>query len=79
MGAIALFLNVSIKARTWLIILPFVGVLLDIAAVWLKGYISRSFFWLHIPGGGLFGIVFTIVAIRAFWEMYGMPKNHAQH
>ncbi|MGD8882922.1 MAG: hypothetical protein PVI82_13575, partial [Desulfobacterales bacterium] len=65
MGAITLFLNVSIKARTWLIILPFIGVLSDIAAVWLKGYISPAFFWLHIPGGGLFGMVFAIVSIRA--------------
>jgi hypothetical protein len=39
MGAIAIFLNIGIKARTWLVILPFIGVLIDIAAVWLKGYI----------------------------------------
>ena len=79
MGAITLFLNISIKARTWLIVLPFIGVLVDIAAVWLKGYISPAFFWLHIPGGGLFGIVFAIVSVRAFWEMYRMPKSYAQH
>jgi hypothetical protein len=36
-------------------------------------------FWLHIPGGGLFGVVFAIVAVRAFWEMYGTRKNYAQH
>jgi hypothetical protein len=75
MGAITLFLNISIKARTGLIILPFIGVLLDIAAVWLKGYISPAFFWLHIPGGGLFGMVFAIVSIRAFREMYGARKK----
>ena len=79
MGAITLLLNISIKARTWLIILPFIGVLLDIIAIWLKGYISPAFFWLHIPGGGLFGMVFAIVSIRAFWEMYGVRKNYAQH
>ena len=79
MGAITLFLNISIKARTWLIILPFIGVLSDIAAVWLKGYISPAFFWLHIPGGGLFGMVFAIVSIRALWEMYAVRKNYAQH
>ena len=48
MGAITLFLNISIKTRTWLVILPFIGVLIDISAVWLKGYISPIFFWLHI-------------------------------
>jgi hypothetical protein len=79
MGAITLFLNFSIKTRTWLVVLPFVGVLVDIWAVWLKGYISPAFFWLHIPGGGLFGTVFAIVAIRAFWEMNGLRKNYAQH
>jgi len=79
MGTITLFLNISIKTRTWLVILPFIGVLVDITAVWLKGYISPAFFWLHIPGGGLFGIVFVIVAARAFWEMSGVRKNYAPH
>jgi hypothetical protein len=79
MGTITLFLNISIKKRTWLIVLPFIGILVDIATVWLKGYISPAFFWLHIPGGGLFGIVFVVVSIRAFWEMYGGRKNYASH
>ena len=79
MGAITIFLNISTRARTLLIILPFIGVLVDITAMWLKGYISPAFFWLHIPGGGLFGIVFTIVAARAFWDMSGVRKNYAQH
>ena len=79
MGAVTLFLNISIKTRTWLVILPFICVLIDIAAVWLKGYISPAFFWLHIPGGGLFGIVFVIVSTRAFCEMYGVRKNDASH
>ena len=79
MGAITIFLNISVRARTWLVILPFIGVLVDISAMWLKGYISPAFFWLHIPGGGLFGIAFAIISARAFWEMYSMRKNYAQH
>ena len=47
MGAITLFLDLTAKTRAWLIILPFIGVLVDIASVWLKGYISPAFFWLH--------------------------------
>ena len=78
MGAITIFLNISIRARTWLIILPFIGVFVDILAMWLKGYISPAFFWLHIPGGGLFGVAFAIVSGRAFWEMYSVRKNYAQ-
>lgn len=75
MGTITIFLNISAGARTWLVILPFIGVLVDIAAIWLKGYISPVFFWLHIPGGGLFGIAFVIVSALAFWEMYSVRKN----
>jgi hypothetical protein len=77
MGGITIFLNVSLKVRTWLVILPFIGVLLDIATMWLKAFISPVFFWLHIPGGGLFGIVFAIVSVRALWEMWQVRKNYA--
>lgn len=70
MGAITLFLDLTAKTRTWLIVLPFVGVLVDIAAVWLKGYISHTFFWLHVPGGALFGTIFVFVAFRALKEMW---------
>ena len=70
MGAITLFLNLTAKTRAWLIVLPFVGVLVDIAAVWLKGYISPAFFWLHVPGGALFGTIFVFVAFRALKEMW---------
>jgi hypothetical protein len=70
MGAITLFLDLSLKARTWLIVLPFLGVLVDIAGVWLKGYISPAFFWLHVPGGALFGAILVYVSLRALWEMW---------
>jgi hypothetical protein len=70
MGAITLFLDLTARTRAWLIVLPFVGVLVDIAAVWLKGYISPAFFWLHVPGGVLFGTIFVLVAFRALKEMW---------
>ncbi len=70
MGAITLFLDLSLKARAWLIVLPFLGVLVDIAGVWLKGYISPAFFWLHVPGGALFVTIFVFVALRALKEMW---------
>ncbi len=69
-GAITLFLDLSLKARAWLIVLPFLGVLVDIAGVWLKGYISPAFFWLHVPGGALFVAIFVYVSLRALWEMW---------
>ena len=71
MGAITLLLNMSTKARTWLIILPFIGVVVDIAAMWLKAFVSPVFFWLHVPGGGVFGVIFIYVSLRALWEMWG--------
>lgn len=58
-GAITLFLNLGPAARAWLIGLPFAGVLVDIGAMWLKGYVSPHFFWRHLPGGGLFGCIFV--------------------
>jgi hypothetical protein len=70
MGAIAIFLNMSDGWRLCLVILPFVGVLVDITAMWLRAYVSPSFFWLHLPGGGVFGTVFVIVAFRAIVEMW---------
>lgn len=70
LGAITLFLDLSGRTRAWLIVLPFVGVLVDIAGVWLKGYISPAFFWLHVPGGVLFGVIFIFVSLRALWEMW---------
>ena len=78
MGAITLFLDLGIRTRSWLVVLPFVGVFIDIAAMWLKVYISPVFFWLHIPGGGLFGLVFGFVSIRAMLEMWWVRNNFAE-
>ena len=78
MGAITLFLDLGIRTRSWLVVLPFAGVFIDIAAMWLKVYISPVFFWLHIPGGGLFGLVFGFVAIRAMLEMWWVRNNFAK-
>jgi hypothetical protein len=70
MGAVTLLLDLSTRIRTWLIILPFAGVVVDIASLWLKIYVSPAFFWLHIPGGGLFGAIFAFVSLRALSEMW---------
>jgi hypothetical protein len=68
MGVIVLFLEASIKTRTWLIVLPFIGIIVDLASVWLKIFIHPAFFWLHIPGGLLFGVVFAIQAVMMLRE-----------
>ena len=70
MGAVALFLDIHGRTRTWLVALPFIGVLVDIGAMWLKTYISPIFFWLHVPGGGLFMASYMVVSIRGHKEMW---------
>jgi len=49
MGGISLLLDAGATFRARLIVLPFVGVFIHIAAVWLKGFVSPAFFWLHLP------------------------------
>jgi hypothetical protein len=73
-GMVTACLDLSSRARTWLIALPFIGVLVDIASMWLKGYVSPHFFWLHVPGGGLFGVIFVFVFARALYEMWGKKR-----
>ena len=77
MGGISLLLDASARFRTWLIVLPFVGMWVDILAMWLKAFVSPVFFWLHMPGGGVFGLIFGYVSIRALWEMWIQQKAQA--
>ena len=70
MGAVVVFLDMGAGMRSWLIALPFLGIWIDIASMWLKGYISPAFFWLHISGGGLFGTIFVFVFVRGLYEMW---------
>ena len=75
MGTVTALLDASLKFRSWLIVLPFIGVLVDILAMWLKAFVSPAFFWLHIPGGGVFAIIFGYVFVRALWEMWIKPGD----
>ena len=70
MGFFVLFLDLSIKARVWLIVLPFIGIIIDLSSVWLKLMVNSAFFWLHIPGGALFGAVFVIDAVLILCQMW---------
>lgn len=75
LGGVTVFLNLDTNLRAWLVALPFIGVIIDIAAMWLKAYVSPVFFWLHLPGGGLFGAVFLFVFVRGMREMWGGDQN----
>jgi len=77
LGAVTVFLDISVTARNLLVALPFVGVGVDIAAMWLKAFVSPVFFWLHIPGGGLFAGIFVFVFFRAMAEMWGVHDNRS--
>lgn len=43
---------------------------IDLASVWLKVFIHPAFFWLHFPGGILFGVIFVIDSILALKQMW---------
>jgi hypothetical protein len=76
MGILVLFLDVSQRMRIWLIVLPFIGVVIDLASVWLKLFVDPVFFWLHIPGGVLFGGVFAVDAVLILWQMWANPSKN---
>ncbi|NOY69167.1 MAG: hypothetical protein GXP53_06695 [Deltaproteobacteria bacterium] len=70
LGGVTVLLDLSEKTRTWLIVLPFFGIIVDISVLWLKSYVSPAFFWLHIFGGGIFGAIFAFVFLRGIYEMW---------
>jgi len=74
MGILVLFLDISQRIRIWLIVLPFIGIIIDLASVWLKWFLDPAFFWLHIPGGVLFGAVFVVDAVLMLWQMWMNPS-----
>ena len=73
-GGIVLFLDIAPRVRAGLIVLPFIGVIIDLASVWLKVFIHPYFFWMHIPGGALFGAVFGIDSVLILWQLWGKTK-----
>lgn len=75
MAGITLLLDVSNRLKTWLIVLPFAGILIDISAMWLKSFVSPVFFWLHVPGGSTFFSIFAFVSLRALWELWLTPQQ----
>jgi hypothetical protein len=77
MGIIVLFLDLGGQVRIWLIVLPFIGVIVDLSAVWLKLFVHPGFFWLHIPGGLLFATVFSVDAVLMLGQMWSDP--YAKH
>ena len=77
-GTVAIFLDLGATLRGWLVALPFIGVLIDISGMWLKAYLSPAFFWLHVPGGGLFVLVFGVVFFRALYEMWAQDRPGRQ-
>ncbi len=69
-----LFLDLGLKTRIWLIILPFIGIIIDLSSVWLKMFVHPAFFWLHVPGP-LFGVVFAMDVILMLWQMWVKPSE----
>lgn len=76
MGILVLFLDVSQRIQIWLIVLPFIGIIIDLTSVWLKIFVHPVFFWLHIPGGALFGAVFAVDAVLMLRQMWSNPSKN---
>ena len=74
-GAVTLFIDIRKTTRALLIGLPFIGIWIDIAAMWLKAFVSPGFFWLHAPAGSLFGGIFIFVSLRGLYEMWILNKD----
>lgn len=70
MGALVVFLDAGQTVRIGLIVMPFIGILVDLLSVWLKIFVHPAFFWLHIPGGGLFATVFAVDAVWMLQQMW---------
>ncbi|MBW2605112.1 MAG: hypothetical protein JRE28_12490 [Deltaproteobacteria bacterium] len=73
MGILVIFLDLSQKTRSWLVVLPFIGIIIDPASVYLKLFGDPVFFRRHIPGGALFDIVFPVDGVLILWQMWGNP------
>lgn len=71
MGTLVLFLDLAAGLRAGLVVLPFIGILIDLASVWLKIFVDPAFFWLHIPGGGLFALVFALNSVFILKQLWG--------
>ena len=63
----------QILAGLLVALLPFIGIIIDLASVWLKLFVHPFFFWMHIPGGALFSAVFAVDAFLMFKQMWMKP------
>jgi hypothetical protein len=79
MGAIAVFLNQPAKLRIWLIVLPFAGILIDLLGVWLKLFVHPAFFWMHIPGGLMFAVVFIVESVLILRELWRPARSRTEY
>jgi hypothetical protein len=71
------FLDLGIRARSWLIELPFVGVFMDIAAMWLKIYTSRFSSGSTSPAQGFAGwFLFISTSERWLNGSNHFPASH---
>ncbi len=79
MGALAVFLERPKRQRCWMIVMPFGGILIDLLSVWLKLFVHPAFFWLHIPGGLFFGVVFAVESWMMLKELWGSSPALPHH
>lgn len=74
-GGLNLLLDVGATFRTGLIVLPFAGIWIDIAATWLKGVVSPVFSGSASPGAGASARCSLMSPREPFGEMWIEPRG----
>jgi len=59
-GAVVLFCRMGPKLKTVLLLLPFLGIFLDIGSWWVTAFICHHCAWLLMLGGALMGVGFLL-------------------
>ena len=76
-----LFLGTDVREawKRWLILTPFVGVLIDQIVPWLVRYHAAGWAWLMVAGHGVAALAFLILIGVPLWEMWGATQGRADH
>lgn len=64
------------KLKAFVIVMPYIFLIIDIASWWLTK-LNPVFAWLTIIGGGMMALSFAFMWIVSMYEMWIMPRLHS--
>lgn len=67
---------IKLKWRIFMIVLGFVGMILDLTSPWLIRYCSSYFAWMKIMGSALFGLSFLGMISWALYELFFRKRTY---